>query len=120
MPRKPDELRAQIKRLEAVVKADNADRRDAEAPLRKARGVLRDRVRKLKCNLSKATARREQMLADGWKAFRLTPLTEQEAKFLHGSKWNDTESSIAKFAADLASAELDLALFHETHRDLTT
>jgi hypothetical protein len=119
MPIKPDDLRAKTKLLEALVKADRVERKTAEAPLRAARSVLRERVRKLRGNLTKAQSRREGMLAAGWKAFKLTPLTEQEAKFVHGSKWTDTEASIAKFTADLASAELDLAPFNTQYPELT-
>lgn len=119
MPRKPDELRAQIKRLEAVVKADNAERRAAEAPLRKQRSTLKERVRLLKHNVMRTQAHREDMLSQGWKAFKLTPLTEEEAKYLNGSKWTNNAAALERYTADLASAELDLELFNTQHPELT-
>ena len=45
MPIKPDELRAQIKLLEAAVKADKAERRAAEKPVRDARQTLMGGIR---------------------------------------------------------------------------
>jgi hypothetical protein len=112
MPRKIDPLRDQIKRLEAVVKADRAERRTAEGPLRKARSVLRDRLRKLRGNLSKATARREQMLSPFW----IT--SEDSARMTYGPRWTDNAASIASFKAEIDSTTLDLELFASQHPEL--
>jgi hypothetical protein len=119
MPKQLTPLAMQIKLLEVMLRADAAERKATEAPLRAARSVLRERLRKLRCNLTKAQARREQMLAAGWKAFKLTLLTEQEASFMYGSKWTNNAASIARFKAEVDSTELDLALFQEIHPELT-
>ena len=60
MARKPDPLRDQIKRLEAALMADGAERRAAEAPLRAARRPLADTLRKCRTRVHEAN----QALAD--------------------------------------------------------
>jgi multidrug resistance efflux pump len=111
--RKPDPLRQQIKLLESAVKADRAERRVTEGPLRKARSVLRDRLRKLKGNLTKAEASRKRMLSPFWIA------SEDSARIVHGKQWHDNAASIARFKAEIASTELDLELFASQHPELT-
>jgi hypothetical protein len=46
MPHKADQLREQIRALEALVKADKAERRAAEAPIKAARRELSERLRR--------------------------------------------------------------------------
>ena len=112
MPRKIDPLRDQIKRLEAVVKADKAGRKAAEAPLRAARSVLLERARKLRGNLTKAEASRARMLSPFW----IT--SEDSARMVHGVQWTNNAASIERFKLEIASTELDLALFAEQHPEI--
>jgi hypothetical protein len=112
MPRKIDPLRDQIKRLEAVVKADKTERRAAEAPLRTARKSLTERLLLLKYNLTKAQANRASMLAPFW-------ITDEAgASFAYGQRWRDNHARIEQLTKDIASAEIDLALFNTQHPEL--
>ena len=113
MPKKPDELRAQIKALEAHLKEQKAERRAAEAPLRAARRVITDRLRLLKLRLTKAEASRAQMLSPFW----IT--SEDSARSVYGERWTNNAASIERFKAESASAELNLELFNTQHPELT-
>lgn len=113
MSRKPDPLREQIKRLEALVKADRAKRRAAEKPLRAERRKLAEAVRCVKRTFTRATARRESMLS--WPLGRLS---ERDAERVHGQHWRDACARIEQVTADLATAEAALAQFNNTHPDL--
>jgi multidrug resistance efflux pump len=113
MPRPRNPLVAQIHALEQHLKDERKERRVTEGPLRKARSVLRDRLRKLKGNLTNAEASRKRMLSPFWIA------SEDSARIVHGKQWHDNAASIARFKAEIASTELDLELFASQHPELT-
>lgn len=114
MPRKPDPLRAQIKALEALVRADKAERRVAEAPLRGERRALTERLRSLQRILANATKRRaEMMLLGGWQ-----DVDERTAEYIHGQRWRDAVARITAVTAKLATTEQALAAFNQLHPEL--
>lgn len=114
MPHKPDPLREQIKRLDALLKADRSERRAAEKPLRAKHRQLTEAVRSATRSLARATVRRESMLQS-----TLGTYTERDAAWIHGQRWRDTVAAIEKFTTGLRAAEAGLALFHSTHPEIT-
>jgi hypothetical protein len=104
VPHKPDPLREQIKRLDALIKADRAERRVAERPLRAERSALKERVYRCKVSLAKAAESRARMMRCG--------------VFIHTQRWRDTVARIAELTRNLADTEQALATFNQLHPEL--
>jgi hypothetical protein len=102
--RKPDPLRQQLKLLEAAVKADKAERRTREKPLRDARRVL---VRSLQSSL-KSVDHYNQVIADKLHRKCLGCFCDSE-KAAHA------ERSLANASALFKSRLVDLKTFDALH-----
>lgn len=112
MPKRLSPLAMEIKLLEGSIRADAVERKAAEAPLRAARKSRTERVRLLKYRLTKSQANRARMLSPVY----IT--SEEGARFVYGQRWRDNHARMEQLTKDIASAELDLALFSAQHPEL--
>src|SRR5258708_1555986 len=102
--KRDSQLRAQLKALEAVIKADNAERRAAEAPLREARRELARSVHNAHFAAGKWHAKVSGLLYD--KALGM---------FTYQVKLTNAEAHLADTTATFRSRLTDLQAFDAIH-----
>jgi hypothetical protein len=114
MPRKPDQLRAQIKALEAHMRATKAEQRAASRPLREHRRNLQRRLYGLERTNTRVTERRAHWLSAWW-----INGDAQAAAHTHGNDWATNEALIASTTAAIADTIITLELFDIQHPELS-